>query len=122
MEACCCRGEKKDGVREGNNIYCSRILHVGQNVPCSSGAVCKQSLFSTFEFKKEQSLLAIKNFLCACFFASSPNTQVSLPTENLTIFVLAGCVTERVASVLKQQFCSGQIIAARLPLHTAKPN
>lgn len=42
--------------------------------------------------------------------------------ENLTIFVLAGWVTGRIALVLKQQFCSGQIIAARLPLHTAKPN
>lgn len=42
-------------IRKGHNIHCSRILHVGQNGPCSSGAACKQNLF-LFRFKyREQS-------------------------------------------------------------------
>lgn len=31
----------KGGVRKGNNISCLRILCGGQNLPCSSEAVCE---------------------------------------------------------------------------------
>lgn len=82
------------------NIHCPRIPHVGQNVPCSSGAACKQNLFLLkFKYRK-QSLLAIKNFLCTYFAISQ--RQVTFLAKNLMIHVLAGWVTERIASVLKQ--------------------
>lgn len=94
-------------IRKGHNLNCSGILLVGQNVPCSSGAACKQHLF-LLKFKdRKQSLLDIKNFLCTYFAISQ--RQVSFLTKNLMIHVLAGWAAEWITSVLKQWFCRGKL-------------